>query len=60
MKLRLSSDKVTYDPKSGDYSIDLNLRLLGHLRGVPIYCYDVTSGDFFDVLVTLQKNYELR
>lgn len=59
MKLKISADKVNYDPKTNEYTVDLNLHKLGSMYTIPIYCYNVDWGDFYSVLSTLRKTFRI-
>lgn len=50
MELKLSEDNVTYDPKTNEYTVKINLEKLGSLYGVPIYCYNVDLMDYYKLV----------
>lgn len=42
MRLKISGDKVSYNPKYDEYEINVPVRAIGTLFGVPIYVDEKT------------------
>lgn len=55
MKLRINADKVNYDPKTNEYTVDINLQKLGYVFKEPIYCYNVDYGIMHSIIRVLDK-----
>lgn len=57
MKLRVNADKVNYDPKTNEYTVDINLQRIGYVFKEPIYCYNVNYGTLCYITKYLGENY---
>jgi len=57
MELKVSADKVNYDPKTNEYTVKVNLDKLGSLFDTPIYVYNIDYGTYFSIVSTLSQKF---